>query len=219
MNNSQILKLIFNHDQRLAELAPTEIDSNTSDANSVLADFMRPDPTYSRLYFTASDLENETFGINTLTEYTSFLDAIEKGLQSENFSTKAGSFNDLDSAINAIEFGEVVVIQNNDNFTPNISDLHRSNPEFKTVLKKSLENGLVIIYKDEAPNGFNLHLFSKKNIYQSLFYPLQKLLPVAFRFFSINGKKFKTERHFYFETWTLDRPPHGFEEVFVESVL
>jgi hypothetical protein len=52
-----------------------------------------------------------------------------------------------------------------------------------------------------------------------MFYPLQKLVPETFRFFSINGKKFRTERHFYFETWTLEKPPHGFEEVFPETVL
>lgn len=217
MNKSQILKLIFNHDQRLTELDPTNSDTNNSD--SLLADFMKPDPTYSHLYFTASDLENEAFGINVLSEYNSFLEALEKGLKSKNYITEASIFDDLNTAINAIQFDEVIVIQNEDNFTFNIAELHRSNENFKPMLKQALENELVVIYKDEAPNGFNLHLFTKKNNYPSLFYPLQNLLPDAFRFFSINGKKFNTERHFYFETWTLDRPPHGFEEVFVESVL
>jgi hypothetical protein len=76
-----------------------------------------------------------------------------------------------------------------------------------------------VIYKEQAKNGFDLHMFSKKNIYTKFFHPLQNMLPDAFRFFSINGKKFRSERHFYFETWTLARPPHGFEEVFPESVL
>ena len=89
----------------------------------------------------------------------------------------------------------------------------------KTELREVLENEFVVIYKEQAKNGFDLHLFSKKNIYTKFFFPLQSMLPDAFRFFSINGKKFRSERHFYFETWTLARPPHGFEEVFPESVL
>jgi hypothetical protein len=40
-----------------------------------------------------------------------------------------------------------------------------------------------------------------------------------FRFFSMNGKRINSERTFYFETWALDRPPHGIEEVFTETVL
>jgi len=35
----------------------------------------------------------------------------------------------------------------------------------------------------------------------------------------MNGKRITSERKFYFETWTLDRPPHGVEEVFKETVL
>lgn len=219
MNNHQILKLIFNHDERLNELDSTGSGKQKTDVNSVLAEFMSPDPTYSRLYFTASDLENETFGINTLTEYKKFLKALEEGFEVDKFHTEKGVFEDLETALSTIHFGEVVVIQKAENISVDITTMNRSNEAFKKSLKQALENECVIIYKDEAPNGYNLHLFTRKNIYPSLFYPLQNLLPKAFRFFSINGKKFNTERHFYFETWTLARPPHGFEEVFVESVL
>ena len=104
-----------------------------------------------------------------------------------------------------------------------IKDLHidtNSNVgHLKDELKEALEDKFIVVYKEQAKNGFDLHLFSKKNIYTDMFYPLQELVPDNFRFFSINGKKFRSERHFYFETWTLDRPPHGFEEVFKESVL
>lgn len=213
MNNQQIFKLIFNHDQRLNELD----NSSETEPTSALADFMKPDPTYSRLFFTASDLENEIFGINTLSEYSSFLNALESGFKTDEYHTSQYKFNDLESALSAIKIGEAVVL-NNDN-SLNITTLHRSKADYTSALKNALENNCIVIYKEEAPDGFNLHLFTKKNIYPDLFYPLQSLLPNAFRFFSINGKKFRTERHFYFETWTLDRPPHGFEEVFVETVL
>lgn len=86
-------------------------------------------------------------------------------------------------------------------------------------LKFLLENEFLVFHKVAAPNGFDLVLYSKENVYFNLFPHLHKLVPDAFRFFSINGKKFNTERHFYFETWTLARPPHGFEEVFPETVV
>ena len=179
MNNHQILKLIFNHDQRLNELDEAESKNQNSDVNSVLADFMKPDPTYSRLYFTATDLESESFGIDTLSEYQSFLKALENGLAVEEFYTDKGAFKSLDTALSTIHFGEVVVVKKSEGFNIDISKMHRSNSAFTTVLKEALENEYVVIYKDEAPNGFNLHLFTKKNIYPSLFYPLQHMLPDA----------------------------------------
>jgi hypothetical protein len=87
------------------------------------------------------------------------------------------------------------------------------------MLRDVLEKGWIVAYKREAKNGFDLLLFSKGNIYPKFFYPLQKLLPEAFRFFSINGKRLSSEQKFFFETWTLHKPPHGFEEVFPESVF
>ncbi len=218
MNNSQILKLIFHHDQRLDQL--TERSDNKIESS--LEDFMRPDPTYSRLYFSATDLEKEKFGINTLSEFDGFMQALEKGLETNQYYTHSNIYTSLKEASEAIGFGDVSIVGKQ---APefDISSLHvdtNSNVgHLKSELKEVLEAGFIVIYKEQAHNGFDLHLFSKKNIYTQFFYPLQAMLPDAFRFFSINGKKFRSERHFYFETWTLDRPPHGFEEVFPESVL
>ncbi len=222
MNNSQILKLIFHHDQRLDALADRNANRTKEQIESTLADFMKPDPTYSRLYFTATDLENEQFGLNVLTEYNGFIEVLEKGLGTDHYQTNKGNFSSLEETLSKLEYGEVIIIgEQNTEF--DISSLHidtNSNVgHLKSELKEVLEAGFVVIYKEQAKNGFDLHLFSKKNIYTNFFYPLQQMLPGAFRFFSINGKKFRSERHFYFETWTLDRPPHGFEEVFVETLL
>lgn len=218
MNHSQILKLIFHHDQRLDQL--TERSDNKTESS--LADFMKPDPTYSRLYFSATDLEREKFGINTLSEFNGFIQALEKGLETNEFHTQSKTYTSLKEASETIGFGDVIIVGKQ---TPgfDISSLHvdtNSNVgHLKSELKEVLEAGFIVIYKEQAHDGFDLHFFSKKNIYTQFFYPLQAMLPDAFRFFSINGKKFRSERHFYFETWTLNRPPHGFEEVFPESVL
>lgn len=222
MNNSQILKLIFHHDQRLDQLQDRNANRTKEQIESTLADFMKPDPTYSRLYFTATDLEKEEFGLNVLEEYNGFVSALEQGLDTGNYQTHSGDFDSLNEAISSLELGEVIVVGNK-KADFDISSLHidtNSNVgHLKTELREVLENDFVVIYKEQAKDGFDLHLFSKKNIYNKFFRPLQNMLPDAFRFFSINGKKFRSERHFYFETWTLDRPPHGFEEVFLESVL
>ncbi len=222
MNNSQILKLIFHHDQRLDQLQDRNANRTKEQIESTLADFMKPDPTYSRLYFTATDLEKEEFGLNVLEEYNGFVSALEQGLDTGNYQTHSGDFDSLNEAISSLELGEVVLFGDK-KVDFDISSLHidtNSNVgHLKTELREVLENDFVVIYKEQAKDGFDLHLFSKKNIYNKFFRPLQNMLPDAFRFFSINGKKFRSERHFYFETWTLDRPPHGFEEVFPESVL
>jgi hypothetical protein len=222
MNNSQILKLIFHHDQRLDQLQDRNANRTKEQIESTLADFMKPDPTYSRLYFTATDLEKEEFGLNVLEEYNGFVSALEQGLDTGNYQTHSGDFDSLNEAISSLELGEVVLFGDK-KVDFDISSLHidtNSNVgHLKTELREVLENDFVVIYKEQAKDGFDLHLFSKKNIYNKFFRPLQNMLPDAFRFFSINGKKFRSERHFYFETWTLARPPHGFEEVFPESVL
>ncbi len=222
MNNSQILKLIFHHDQLLDQLQDRNANRTKEQIESTLADFMKPDPTYSRLYFTGTDLDEEKFGINVLSEYDGFISALEEGLETKNYQTHSGNFDSLDEAISSLELGEVIVVGDK-KADFDVSTLHidtNSNVgHLKTELREVLENDFVVIYKEQAKDGFDLHMFSKKNIYTKFFHPLQNMLPDAFRFFSINGKKFRSERHFYFETWTLTRPPHGFEEVFQESVL
>jgi hypothetical protein len=87
------------------------------------------------------------------------------------------------------------------------------------LLRSLLGEGHIIIFIEKTDNGNDLHLFSRENIYPAFFRELKPLVGPGFRFFSINGKRAKSDRLFFFETWTLDRPPHGFEEVFPETVL
>ncbi len=209
MPKTDILKLIFHHDQRLDDLAPSE---ENADENP-LAAFTKPDPTYSTLYFSGSDLENEKYGINVLSTFNDFVDAVEKGLEGSSINSKNGQYDSFKVAIDDLEMNEALVITNDEVESDIIHSFTRK------MLRDVLEKGWIIIYKREAKDGFDLHLFSKKNLYTRFFYPLQEMLPDSFRFFSINGKKLTSEKQFYFEQYALAKPPHGFEEVFPESVL
>ena len=209
MPHTDILKLIFHHDQRLDNLAASTATIN----NDPLAMFTKPDPTYSTFYFAGTDLEKGTFGLNTLSQWGKILTAFEAGLHGLMITSKSGVEKNLSTAIEKMGIGDALVL-NKEGVEPELihSFTHK-------MLRDVLEKGWVILYKRGAEHGFDIHLFSRKNIYTSFFEPLQKLLPEAFRFFSINGKRLNNERQFYFETWTLHRPPHGFEEVFPETVL
>ena len=216
MTTNQIFKLIFKNDLRLNELSEENTSTSKKNAQASILDFMKPDPTFSKLHFSGTNLETEQFGLDTLSNYATLVGAIQVGLDSDTFITDKSIHNRLDTAIQSIEVGERFVI-------PTLNT-QKGNPEIlETItnleLKALLEQEYLVFYKAPARNGFDLILFSKKNIYRDLFPHLKELVPNAFRFFSINGKKFNTERHFYFETWTLSYPPHGFEEVFPETIL
>ncbi len=221
MYNTQIFKLIFLHDQRLDELA--ERGAGIPEKASI-EDFMRPDPTYSKLYFTGTDLDKEHFGLSTLQAYPEILQAIEDGLKADSFQTSTNTFHKLAEAVESIDLGEVIIIgEEAASMQIQIAQLHLDDNSnvghLKSELKDFLQKGFIVIFKEKAHDGFDLHFFSQTNIYTRFFHNLQKLLPKAFRFFSINGKRMRSERFFYFETWTLNQPPHGFEEVHPESVL
>ena len=209
MPKTDILKLIFHHDQRLDNLAPSE----NQEEESPLSMFTNPDPTYSTLYFSGTDLENKKFGINTLRNYSDFIEAVSGGFKSYSYYSKKGVSKSFEQAVESIEVNEALVVSKEVVETDIIHSFTGK------MLRDILEKGWIIIFKREAKDGFDLQIFSKKNIYTSFFYPLQSLLPDTFRFFSINGKRLSNEKQYYFETWKLENPPHGFEEVFPESIL
>ena len=210
MPKTDILKLIFHHDQRLEKLAPAGEPGSDADT---LASFMKPDPTYSTFYFSGTNLETQKFGLDSIAQYDSVIEALEKGFGELSFHTKEGKKSSLKDALETMELNDAVVVSDDDVETEIIHSFTGK------MLRDVLEKGWVVIYKIEAEDGFDLNMFSKRNIYTDFFYRLQGMLPEAFRFFSINGKRVASEKHFYFETWSLHKPPHGFEEVFPESVL
>tara|TARA_R100001143_G_scaffold37173_1_gene34705 strand:+ start:54020 stop:54679 length:660 start_codon:yes stop_codon:yes gene_type:complete len=217
-----IFKLIYEHDLRLDNLRVRHLDRDTQQVGSSIEDFLKPDPTYSKFYITGTALSEPTFGLNRLQKYDEVLDALAEGLSDYQIFSN-GVLTDLKSFVKDAEIGTPAFLTNSgqkewDSESLTI-DSDSNIGHKKSELAEILESGDLVLYKEQAQQGFDLHLFSKKNIYTDLFYPLKNLVSFDFRFFSINGKKITSERKFYFETWTLDRPPHGAEEVFSSTVL
>lgn len=217
-----IFKLFFNHDLRLDKLAKRNANKTPEEVEATLADFMRPTPTFSKFYITGTWLEEEQFGLDTLAKSEAVIQQLSDVFAPRTISTARGSFDSFSNALSATGVGEALIISEE----PLSADFDRlkideeSNVGHKKeTLSKTLKTGAYVVYKEQAHHGFDLHLFSSENIYPSLFKALQPLVDKNFRFFSINSKRIQSERHFYFETWTLNRPPHGAEEVFPETVL
>lgn len=219
-----IFKLFFNHDQRLDKLAKRNANKTKEEVEATLDDFMKPTPTYSKFYLTGTRLEEEQFGINILTNFEEILDALDDIFSDHTFSLNTNTEPTLTKALQTAEIGDAILISSDAGAEPidtaNLKVDRESNVgHFKEELKEALEKDYLVMYKEQAHDGFDLHLFSKENIYPELFHALKPLVNSSFRFFSINSKRMRTEKHFYFETWTLDKPPHGAEEVFPETVI
>lgn len=217
-----IFKLIFEHDLRLDELRERQLDRNIQEVTTTIEDFMKPDPTYSKFYISGTVLEKEKFGLNCLESYSEVVNAFSKALNEYQFFLKDSPVA-FQQAVEEAQIGWPVILSKKDEIewdreelvVDDESNVGHKKPELAEVLK----SGDMVLYKEKNHQGFDLHLFSQKNIYPKLFYPLRELVSNSFRFFSMNGKRIRSERQFYFETWTLDRPPHGAEEVFRDTEI
>lgn len=212
-----IFKLIFEHDLRLDQLRERHLDRNSQEVSGSIEQFLKPDPTYSKFYITGTDLENSKFGLNRLHKSGQVLEAIGSALRTYHCFSRHGSglFGDM---VKELAIGEPLIFSGNEtiewDFEKLAIDDNSNVGHRKREVAGVLEQGELVLYKEKAHDGFDLHLFSMENIYKDLFHPLKKLVDDQFRFFSMNGKRIRSERKFYFETWTLEQPPHGAEEVF-----
>lgn len=220
-----IFKLFFDHDLRLDKLAKRNANKTKEEVEATLEDFMQPDPTYSKFYITGTYLDEEKFGINVLSKSDAILNNLNSAFENYQFtSTTSKSFDSLKNGLVAIRIGEALVISDNSKL-PDVDlatltiDEESKVGHKKDEIRSVIESGAYLLYKEPAHHGFDLHLFSEENIYPLLFESFKPMVDNEFRFFSINNKRMRSERHFYFETWTLDNPPHGAEEVFSETVL
>jgi len=218
-----IFKLFFNHDQRLDKLAKRNANKSKEEVEATLEDFMNPDPTYSKFYITGTRLEDEQFGLNTLSKYTDIIEQLDKAFRDRTIYTNKSTYSSLNKALKAISTGEALIFSTSPDqeyeFNTLEIDEESNVGHKKEALSNVLKSGAFVMYKEQAHHGFDLHLFSKKNIYPALFNMLKPLVEDHFRFFSINSKRMGSERHFYFETWTLENPPHGAEEVFANTTI
>lgn len=221
-----IFKLFFNHDQCLDKLTKRNANKTKEEMEASLEDFMKPEPTYSKFYFTGTKIEEEQFGLNILDHYNEIVERLANVFSDHRVITEQQEFENFAEAVESTNIGDAMVLTTSKiNQDVNIHALHvdeESNVvHFKEELSGVLETGHMVLYKEQAHDGFDLHLFSQENIYKELFSPFQELVKTSdsFRFFSINSKRMHSEKHFYFETWSLEKPPHGAEEVFPETVL
>ncbi|MEX2435403.1 MAG: hypothetical protein WD735_01890 [Balneolaceae bacterium] len=217
-----IFKLIFEHDLRLDQLKERHTNRSEQDVSMSIDEFMKPDPTYSKFYITGTVLPDQQFGINCLQKYPDFLEAFGSALVDYNTYLNHKLL-DLPIVIKQAEIGEAILLTSAKDSGKSIDRLNIDSDSNvghkKEMLAAVLQTDDLVLYKEQAHQGFDLHLFSKKNIYPDLFRALKPLISRDFRFFSINGKRIKSERKFYFETWTLKNPPHGAEEVLSETQI
>lgn len=219
MNSVTLFKLIFEHDMVLEPVG----QSKSNREPSTLEDFLRPVPTYSRFYFSATDLTNREFGLSASRHAESIMQGIYQGLgEWSGYILSDGTrVEDLRTAIDRVTEGGAIVLEKTglEATAFPVMDAASSFRDYIPELTAILDQGHLVLFKVKAHHGYDLHLFSRQNIYRGFFYAFKPLIHDDFRFFSINGKKAKSERLFYFETWSLQRPPHGFEEVFEDTAF
>jgi hypothetical protein len=216
-----IFKLFYDHDQRLDNLSGD--DKTRNEGGASLEDFLSPTPTFSRFYLTGTRLQEDKFGINKLEKCNQILEKLNSVFSDASIHLPSGTPVHLSQAIEQLLPESAIIISKGEGTDVDLGQLEidgKSDVGLRNErLREILLAGHQVIFKEHARDGYDLHLFSKENIYPQLFYPLQELVDDFFRFFSINSKRMRSERHFYFETWTLDRPPHGAEEVFGDTKL
>ena len=241
--NTEIFKLIFEHDLRLEQLSGEADPRRELQRPSTLEEFLKPVPVYSKFYFTGTRIETGEgfrYGFTSLSRFETLFARFAAAIGADALISRTGITTGEDplSAWRPSEAGETIVLCSTPEITARVTQLlntgaaepQRHNaglldPQLSVREKIAymtpvLDAGAYVLFTEQAHNGLDLHLFSKTNIYERFFEQYQPLTgSPAFRFFSINGKRAKSERLFYFETWTLDRPPHGFEEVFPETRL
>ena len=244
---TDIFKLIFEHDLRLEQLAGEQDPRRELHRPSTLEEFMKPVQTYSKFYFSGTRLNDadpldSRFGFNVLQRHEELLEGFRRALALHSVHTSEGLHSGMNilhptdngplSQANqtlllfpdaASEAAGLKLLEQ-----PDMQEIFSSELSVREKIKVKrpfLDAGAYVLFTEQAHHGVDLHLFSKANIYEAFFAEYQPLvLPPGegqghFRFFSINGKRSKSERLFYFETLSLHRPPHGFEEVFPQTTL
>lgn len=213
-----LFKLVFEHDMVLNPVESAE----KRGVPSSLEDFLKPIQTYSMFYFSATDMQKMHFGLNAVEEGDKLIGAVETGLEASGYILSNGDrVATLGEALDQTAFGGAIVVLKNDSSVEPFKDMEEGESFRDRIpqLRNLLDQGHLLLLKVPAHHGFDIQLYSRENIYRSFFYLFKPMIDPEFRFFSINGKRMKSERFLYFETWSLQRPPHGFEEVFEDTAF
>ena len=215
-----IFKLIFHHDLLVEQLDGNDQNRTTAKASLSLEDFMKPMPQYSRFYLSGTELNHQKFGLSALEAFEEIKDALETVFKAYSVGLNGKiSTNSLFDTIELIPMNSGFSLSKNNSITYSI-DLSGKEyiREYGSDLRKIIESGDVAMFKIESNEGYDLQIYAMNNLYPELFYSLKPLVNSNFRLFSINGKKLASDRLFYFETYSLAKPPHGVEEVFENTV-
>ncbi len=214
-----IFKLFFHHDLRLDQL--TEQESQVEEGT--LEDFMTPTLTFSRFYLTGTLLDEEKIGLDRLENYPSILQQLDRAFGSyEKISGDPES--SISAQLEQLQLRHAMIIAPGGAEKPSVSadDLARTSPDMNSIndeLQEVLQSRAVILFKEKAEHGIDLQILSRDNIYELFFNAFRTLLSDNFRFFSINSKRIDSRKKFFFELNSLQRPPHGAEEVRDDTVL
>lgn len=221
-----IFKLIFEHDILLEHLAGTEDPRHTAKKELDLEAFLKPVPTYTKYYLTGSRVAENRFGLSVLHHFPEICDTLAKMFSDRtiHYSGNIIAADNFSELLQSLQPNEHLLISqpgNNESIpTEELTIDAQSNVrDVLPAVTRYMDAGHIILYAEQAHHGVDFHLFSAKNLYEQFFVAFQPMASPDFRYFSINGKKVGSERTFYFETWTLHRPPHGFEEVTSASRL
>lgn len=216
-----IFKLFFNHDLRLDQFG----DDSSPQEKGTLEDFMTPTPTYSRFYLAGSRIENEQFGLSTLNHLEDVFEQLEEALKDFSFASPSTNDQSLHKLLPKLSFEEPAVgtPSSSTDISFDIEQLYKTESgirDIKEEISDLLTSGAILLYKEQAPDGYDIQMFSLDNRYEALFNTFKPLIdPPSFRFFSINSKRINSKRKFYFEAVDLQRPPHGVEEVHQNTTL
>ena len=227
----EILKIIFEHDMTLEHLSGHDDPRNRMEGRELtLASFLTPQKTYNRYYFTGTNLDENRFGLSALHAWPVVRKMIERILLESAAEpscepARAGrhwhrpdgtQYNTFTEALKDLKPYDILISgdTSDQDFRSKLTlDDRTGIRERFEPLTALLDRRHLVILAEKAHHGYDLHLFCRDNLYEPLFHGCKHILNPELRCFTINGKRVNSERHFYFETWSLDRPPHGFQEV------
>jgi hypothetical protein len=219
-----ILKLIFEHDIPLDRLEHSPDERRVATKDMTLEDFMRPMPIFSHFYVSSTNIGSieAEFGLSMHPQVSTILDAISRHIGRPIWISSLAETGSLKDAVNLMRVGEAIIAP----LGVGASDIHSippsnnsGEPEVVSALHDLIKENTIVLFKEKAHHGWDLHIYTLDNIYPALFFALQPFIGGDTRLFSMNGKRIRSERLFYFETWTLDNPPHGAEEVFLDTSI
>ncbi len=220
-----IFKLIFHHDIVFDDHSGREDTHKQKEVSTTLEQFMKPMPTYVKYYFSGTRLtDTPQFGLSTLNDYQQILESLGTVFKNQSLWGPEGKIeNGLAERLQKASAHEAFLIGNGgdeyDHEQLQLTEQTGIREKLQTIVPL-LDKGILFLATEKAHHGIDLHLFARDNFYESFFNTFKPLTQSPdLRYFSINGKRVGSEKSFYFETWTLNRPPHGFEEVTPEAVL